>query len=34
MRSDIEGHFGNENITTFSDDVIDLYATDKLLSPI
>ncbi|KAE9524081.1 hypothetical protein AGLY_015446 [Aphis glycines] len=30
IRCDIEGIFGNENVSTFCDEVIGLYATDKL----
>lgn len=34
IRCDIEGIIGNENVTTFCDEVIGLYATDKLPCPI
>lgn len=34
VRCDIVSIFGNENVTTFCDQVIGLYVTDKFLCPI
>jgi len=34
IRCDIEGIFGNENVSTFCNEIIGLYATDKIPCPI